>query len=312
MVDGILTATGVFNESDPVAKAFADYMETHPGCYDGSGWGMSWRFYAIPNSKGVYEHIKSIVEFTALPLRRAANPYTTFTTEGIKKMLTEEQRKALELVLASPELVATVEQTVAARNQSKVLDEAGVQRKDADVPEQPAQEAKADAPIEAAAEEKADAPKCKACGHAMHDKACGVAGCDCGKPEKSASADSADIKAKVLTWGDLDNIHAFIKSTITDEQQKREADFNTLIESINKNLTALTEAVEAVSTKQEVIEAEEKALAEQFVTPKSSLEYLMALSAAGSGATTIAKDSALAKAAPAETLDDVFAQSGLK
>ncbi len=123
---GIVYATGEFN-SDPVSQKAAQYAIEHPESLDGSGWAMSHQFTGIPDRNGVFHQIGEIKEFTFLPLSIAANPYTEFTV-GVKSM-NDQQRKALDVVLGDPALVAVVEQHLTAQNKSKALDEVGTVRK---------------------------------------------------------------------------------------------------------------------------------------------------------------------------------------
>lgn len=326
VVDGVLFATGIFNESDPVAKAFADYLEAHPESTDGSGWGMSWRFYAKRGPDRVFKHVDSIVEFTFLPLSRAANEFTQFGTEIIKMTLTPEQRQMIEKVIGDPAMLATIEAAIAARQTSKALDEAGVQRKDAaEVPADavPATEAAPDAQAKAA-----DMPddgkdggkgggKCNKCGHAMHSGKCDVAGCDCmGAQKKEVEAAPADplevLKAKPLTYGDLDSVNEYIDSRVEEARKSYEAKLDAIVNAVNDNLKKLATVVTGLH--EEVAEArEEVKAAEEALLPRSAGDYLKMRRAAASSATAVGKDDPLAKSAPAETLDvaSVFAQVGL-
>jgi hypothetical protein len=131
VVDGILLATGGF-EDDPVSQTIAKYFLEHPEGTDGSGWGMSWRFRSVRERDGVFKNIRTIKEFTLLPHSEAANSDTSFEAEVVKMRWTEEQRKALDLVLGNDSMVKFVEQHVEARETSKELDEAGVARKSVD------------------------------------------------------------------------------------------------------------------------------------------------------------------------------------
>ena len=315
VVDGVLFATGIFNESDPVAKAFADYMEAHPESVDGSGWGMSWRFYAKRGPDRVFKHVDSIVEFTFLPLSRAANEYTQFGTEIIKMTLTPEQRQMIEKVISDPAMLATIEAAIAARETSKTLDEAGVQRKDAaEVPAEvvPATEAAPDAQAKAA-DPESDGGTCSKCGHAAHAKACSTPGCDCGATKKEAETDPMEtIKAKPLTYGDLDSVNEYIDSRVEEARKSYEAKLDAIVTAVNDNLKKLAGIVTDV--RDELAEArEEVKAAEEALLPRSAGDYLKMRRAAASPATVVDKADPLAKSAPAETVDvaSVFAQVGL-
>lgn len=131
VVDGILVATGGFND-DPVSQTIAKYFLEHPKGTDGSGWGMSWRFRSVREPDGVFKNIRTIKEFSLLPHSEAANADTSFEAEVLKMRWTEEQRKALALILDDDSMVKYVEQHAAAKADSKALDEAGVARKSVD------------------------------------------------------------------------------------------------------------------------------------------------------------------------------------
>lgn len=320
VVDGVLFATGIFNESDPVAKQFADYLETHPESPDGSGWGMSWRFYAKRSQDRVFKHVDGIVEFTFLPLSRAANEWTQFGTEIIKMTLTPEQRQLIEKVLGDQAMLATIETAIAARETSKALDEAGVQRKDAaEVPAEvtPATEAAPEAQAKAGdpnnADNAPDGGKCSKCGHAAHAKACSTPGCDCGATKKEAAADPMEaLRAKVLTYGDLDSVNEYIDSRVEEARKSYEDKLEAIVGAVNDNLKRLATVVTGLH--EEVAEArEEVKAAEEALLPRSAGEYLKMRRAAASPATAVDKDNPLAKSAPAETVDvaSVFAQAGL-
>lgn len=307
VTDGLLTATGSFNETDPVAKTFADYVEAHPESIDGSGWGCSWRFYASPTTDGVFQQVKAIDEFTFLPLSRAANRFTEFSTEVFKMALSDEQRKALEIVLAAPELVATVEQTVAARNTSKALDEAGVQRKDVTepAPETPAEPVAEEKAKPAPADEPAngDTGKCPECGAPMKGGKCVKCGATAPKKPTGKSMD----EARPLTWADLPGVKQFIELAIADgikavkdEQEKAAAEYNKNFEVLSKAVVTLSEVVGKV-------EAEEKALAETNVMPRLSAQYLKSISATAADATVVDQADPLKQAQPAsESITEFF------
>lgn len=85
VVNGILVATGGFNR-DPASQAIAKGYAEHPDGVDGSGWAMSWRFFASPDADGVYRRVTPktrIREFTFLPTSQAALPVTKFDLKEV-------------------------------------------------------------------------------------------------------------------------------------------------------------------------------------------------------------------------------------
>lgn len=126
IVDGVVCATGEIN-NEPVALAAAQYAMENPDSWDGSGWAMSHEFSGYRDKGGVFHHIGGINELTFLSRFSAANPHTDFGV-GVKSM-DEQQRKALDMVLGNPALVAVVEQHLSAQTKSRTLNERGVIRK---------------------------------------------------------------------------------------------------------------------------------------------------------------------------------------
>lgn len=133
VVDGILVESGEFDDT-PVAKAIAQYIERHPEGPDGEGWGMSIGFWGVTEDGRVYDPIR-IRERSALSAAKAANPYTRFSVEEVRKMaLNKDQRALLEAIATDAEAREAARLILAAADQSKALDEAGVQRKEVSAP----------------------------------------------------------------------------------------------------------------------------------------------------------------------------------
>ena len=129
VVDGHLVESGEFDDQ-PHAKAVAAYIASNPDGTDGSGWGTSIGFHGAPDENGVFNMIQ-IKERSVLPLSRAANPFTAFSSMEDKTMaLTKQQREFLETMAADPAARDAAKAIIAATEQSKALDEDGVQRKE--------------------------------------------------------------------------------------------------------------------------------------------------------------------------------------
>ena len=131
-------------------------------------------------------------------------------------------------------------------------------------------------------------------------------GCDCGASGKKA------LEAEPLTYGDLVGIKQFIEESVSKavaaEQSTRQQATDTVIEQVNVNLKALTEAVNVLHEKIDHVEAVDKALAEAHEMPRGSYAFLKSLSAAQSPATEVKPEDALAQAAPTETNTEFFAR----
>lgn len=202
VADGHLVETGEFYDT-PNAKAVAEWMIRNPDAPDGSGWGTSIGFRGYTDDLGIYHQIE-ITERSVLPLSSAANPYTSFSTLKESNMpISKRQQEFLDQLLSDPETRGAAQAILEASNQSKALDQAGVQRKEAitsvqdtqyaggpgGVFNQPGTNGKAEGDA-AAAED----PKCANCGHvksAHGPGGCGAEGCDC-------QAFEADKPAKAL------------------------------------------------------------------------------------------------------------------
>jgi hypothetical protein len=216
VVDGHLVETGEFYEAG-IAKSVAEWMMRNPDAPDGSGWGTSIGFRGYTDDQGIYHQIE-ITERSVLPLSSAANPYTSFSTLKEANMpIAKRQQEFLDQMLTDPEMRAAAAAIIEASNQSKALDQAGVQRKqtvtnltvsgaDAANAFQQFKDTIADAsgtqyaggpggvfstPGTNGKADKApaDDPKCANCDHlqSAHGKGgCGADGCDCKAFEGSA------------------------------------------------------------------------------------------------------------------------------
>jgi 2'-5' RNA ligase len=126
IVDGMLIESGEFAD-EPVAKACAEYFVDHPGGLDGSGWGTSIGFMGVPDATNTYQSVL-IHERSVLPHSVASFAYSTFGVKN-KMALTEQQQKALDMVLGDPALITIVQTSVSAKAKSKQADADGVVRK---------------------------------------------------------------------------------------------------------------------------------------------------------------------------------------
>jgi hypothetical protein len=302
VVDGVLVESGEFDDT-PVAKAVASYIERTPDGPDGSGWGMSIGFYGLTEDGQTFNTIR-IRERSVLSAAMAANPYTRFEVQEVRKMaLNASQRTLLETIAADTEAREAARLILAAADQSKALDTAGIERKAAETPITPAPDPTpaAEPVVEEKAvpadEKPADGKKCPKCGKPMHDGAC--------KPADMPAGKALD-GTRPLTWDDLPDLHAFITATVAAVSKAVKAEQDAVIAEVNKNFTALTDAVTTLHGKVATVEAEEKAIQEQHVTPRTTLEFLKSLSATGAEATVVDKTDPLAQAAPGDTQTEFF------
>ena len=102
----------------------------------GGNWQMSIGFNHPanqPDKEGVFKDI-SIFERSITPPNKAANPFTSFSVEGGKKMLTKEKLAALKSLLGdTPELSKMLEKVA---QTDKAAQDAGIAFKEVDVSEQ--------------------------------------------------------------------------------------------------------------------------------------------------------------------------------
>lgn len=102
----------------------------------GGNWQMSIGFNHPanqPDEEGVFKDI-SIFERSITPPNKAANPFTSFSVEGGKKMLTKEKLAALKSLLGdTPELSKMLEKVA---QTDKAAQDAGIAFKEVDVSEQ--------------------------------------------------------------------------------------------------------------------------------------------------------------------------------
>src|SRR5512140_3258482 len=131
IVDGHLIESGEFDDT-VLGRGFAKFMQEHPESTDGSGWGMSIGFLGMPDRDKTYRLV-DIKERSVLPLSEAANPFTSFGVKEFSKMAFNERQLAfldsVKEMASDPETKEAVKMILAATEQSKALNEAGIQRK---------------------------------------------------------------------------------------------------------------------------------------------------------------------------------------
>jgi hypothetical protein len=326
VVDGIVVATGEFND-DPVSKAVADYYEQHPESLDGSGWAMSWRFYARPDAERVFNKVERIKEFTFLPFSQAANQDTRFVAERMK-MLTKAQQDALDLVLADPALKLQAKQAIDAEVFGKSLDESGAQRKDIkpeEAPPTPAiqpqvKQTEADAePSQAPVAEALQALTAKG---GLKDRPLMIS--DINIIVKMVDSRALDIVKAVASkkgYVTLDEVNEAFKSRdeylaevvkslddlkVLDMGVQQQKVYN----EVTRLVTDVTEAMQSLQQKQQKLEALDSDFRKQYDEPDIIQQWK---AATASVSTLIGEDSDLANAKPHEDeRGGVFENVGLR
>lgn len=275
IVNGFLFEMGRFDDT-PLARGVAKWITDNPGSTDGSGWGMSHGFRGTPDTEGVYHQIQ-IHERSMLPLSRAANQYTGFSTEV--DTMDAQAKKALDdlvqMVNGDPEALLALKGIVDTAEKSKALDESGVVRKSVTTPVSEVEKECADDEMEDDEDKGKKKPK--------------------GKPESEEKSVSAP--APVLTDEDLAGIAAFVH----DEVKGLEG-------GITKALTDLSEAMAALMDRLEKVEQAEATVKQLTETPRSVAERMKALSAARSPETVVKEGDPIKDKRPSGQSEDILAQ----
>lgn len=268
IVDGFLFEMGRFDDT-PLAQGVAKWIMDNPDSTDGSGWGMSHGFRGKPDKDGVYHAIK-IHERSMLPLSRAANPYTKFSTEGLT--MQEQTKKALDdlvkMLNGDPEALLALKGIVDTADKSKALDDEGVVRKAVS----PKEDEECD-PEEEMDEEGKEGKK---------------------KPaEKSVSAEVVAEPSDEV----LEGIVAFVRDEIKSSEG-----------GMIKALTDLSTALESIMDRLEAVERAEATVKQLTETPRSVAERMKALSAARSPETVVKADDPIKDKRPQSQSNDILAQ----
>lgn len=273
VVDGFLFEMGRFDDT-PLAQGVAKWIMDNPGSVDGSMWGMSHGFRGKPDKDGVYHEIK-IHERSMLPLSRAANPYTKFSTEGLT--MQEQTKKALDdlvkMLNGDPEALLALKGIVDTADKSKALDDEGVVRKS--TPPK-AEEPEEDDPEEEMDEEGKDGK---------------------GKKKPAEKSIATPVVAAMPSDEVLEGIAAFVHDEVSAVEG-----------GLTKALTDLASALTSIMDRVEAIENAETTVKHLTETPRSVAERLKMLSAARSPETVVKADDPIKDKRPQGQENDILAQ----